>query len=147
MANSIDKSNKKIKIIIKNDVIYNNNINNDKNIIFPGGEIKLKIKIEERDVSEKIYFLDNTDSKYILVVKDKEVKEEEHHHDFLKELNASNVELYVNNEKNKFEKYFKFDKQGEYDILLKFKILLKDCNFMFGCCSNLTNIDLSSFNT
>ena len=123
-ANSLDKSNKKMKIIVKNDVIYDDNTNKDKNIIFPGGEIKMKIKIEKKDVGKKIYFLDNTDGK-VYVVKDKESKWEEHHHDFLKELNESNVELYVNNKKHKFEKYFKFDKKGEYDILLKFKILLK----------------------
>ena len=145
-ANSLDKSNKKMKIIVKDDVIYDDNTNKDKNIIFPGGEIKMKIKIEEDDVGKNIYFLDNTDGK-IWVVKDKESKLEEHHHDFLKELNELNVELYINNEKHKFEKYFKFDKKGEYDILLKFKILLKECSFMFYGCSKLTNIDLSSFNT
>ena len=143
-----------MKIIVKDDVIYDDNTNKDKNIIFPGGEIKMKIKIEEDDVGKNIYFLDNTDSKYILVVKDTKNKNgeydeirEEHHHDFLKELNELNVELYINNEKHKFEKYFKFDKKGEYDILLKFKILLKECSFMFYGCSKLTNIDLSSFNT
>ena len=152
-ANSLDKSNKKMKIIVKDDVIYDDNTNKDKNIIFPGGEIKMKIKIEEWDVGKNIYFLDNTDGK-IWVVKDTKNKngeydkiEEEHHHDFLKELNELNVELYINNEKHKFEKYFKFDKKGEYDILLKFKILLKECSFMFYECSKLTNIDLSSFNT
>ena len=152
-ANSLDKSNKKMKIIVKDDVIYDDNTNKDKNIIFPGGEIKMKIKIEKDDVGKNIYFLDNTDGK-IWVMKDTKNKngeydeiEEEHHHDFLKELNELNVELYINNEKHKFEKYFKFDKKGEYDILLKFKILLKDCSFMFYGCSKLTNIDLSSFNT
>ena len=135
-----------MKIIVKNDVIYDDNTNKDKNIIFPGGEIKMKIKIEKVDVGENIYFLDNTDGD-VFVVKDKEDEWEEHHHDFLKELNELNVELYINNEKYKFEKYFKFDKKGEYDILLKFKILLKECSFMFYGCSNLTNIDLSSFNT
>ena len=152
-ANSLDKSNKKMKIIVKDDVIYDDNTNKDKNIIFPGGEIKMKIKIEKDDVGKNIYFLDNTDGE-VWVVKETKNKNgeydkirEEHHHDFLKELNELNVELYINNEKHKFEKYFKFDKKGEYDILLKFKILLKECSFMFYGCSKLTNIDLSSFNT
>ena len=61
ISNQFDKSNKKMKIIVKNDVIYDDNTNKDKNIIFPGGEIKLKIKIE-KDVGKNIYFLDNTDS-------------------------------------------------------------------------------------
>ena len=71
-ANSIDKSNKKMKIIVKNDVIYDNNTNKDKNNIFPGGEIKLKIKIEEWNVGKNIYFLDNTTGE-VLVVKNKEL--------------------------------------------------------------------------
>ena len=129
-ANSIDKSNKKMKIIVKNEVKYDDNTNKDKNSIFPGGEIKLKIKIEYDDVGENIYFLDNTDGK-VSVIKDKESKWEEHHHDFLKELDELNVELYINNKKHKFEKYFKFDKKGEHDILLKFKIFLKDCSLCF----------------
>ena len=70
-----------MKIIVKNDVIYDDNTNKDKNIIFPGGEIKLKIKIEKDDVGKNIYFLDNTDGK-VYVVKDKESKWEEHYHDF-----------------------------------------------------------------
>ena len=135
-----------MKIIVKNDVIYDDNTNKDKNNIFPGGEIKLKIKIEEDDVGEYIYYLDNTDGE-VYVFKDKEVIEEEHHHDFLKELNELNVELYINGEEDIFEKYFIPEEEGEYDILLKFKILLKDCSFMFYECSKLTNIDLSSFNT
>ena len=55
--------------------------------------------------------------------------------------------MYINGEEDKFEKYFIPKEEGEYDILLKFKILMKDCSFMFFACSNLTNIDLSSFNT
>ena len=152
-ANSLDKSNKKMKIIVKDDVIYDDNTNKDKNIIFPGGEIKMKIKIEKDDVGKNIYFLDNTDGK-IWVVKDTKnkngeydkIKEEQHHY-FLKDINESNVELYINDKKHNFEKYFKFDKEGEYVILLKFKILLSDCSYMFYHCSNLTNIDLSSFNS
>ena len=55
--------------------------------------------------------------------------------------------MYINGEEDKFEKYFIPEEEGEYDILLKFKILLKDCSFMFFAFSNLTNIDLSSFNS
>ena len=75
-----------------------------------------------------------------------EIKEE-HHHDFLKELNESNTELYINNKKYKYEKYFIPEKEGDYHILLKFNILMTDCSFMFYECKNITNIDLSSFNT
>ena len=153
MANSFDKKTKNMKILVQNDLKYDDKIkfDKDKNNIFPGGEIKMKIKIEEYEIDDKIYFLDNTNSP-VLVVKninkdDKYEKIEEHHHDFLKDINESNVELYVNDKKYNFEKFFKFDKGGEYDILLKFKIPLNDCSFMFYDCSNLINIDLSLFNT
>ena len=42
-----------------------------------------------------------------------------HFHDGLKELNENNVELYINNIKYKFSKYFRFTK-GLFDIKLKF---------------------------
>ena len=87
----------------------------------------MNIKIEKNDVAKKIYFLDNTDSKILMnaEIKMKENGEsdineikEEHHHDFLKKLNESNVELYINNKKYKYQKYFVPDKEGEYNILL-----------------------------
>ena len=93
--------------------------------------------------NKKKYFLDNTDGKVPI----NETTSEEHHHDFLKELNESNVELYINNKKYKYQKYFKPEKEGIYERLLKFHILMKDCSFMFYDSSYLTNIDLSSFNT
>ena len=119
----------------------------------------MKIKIKKDDINKKIYFLDNTDGEIEMdnEIKDtineygepdiKLIKKEEHHHDFLKELNESNVELYINNKKYKYQKYFKPEKEDIYEILLKFNILMKDCSFMFYNSSYLTNIDLSSFNT
>ena len=65
----------------------------------------------------------------------------------MKELNESNVELYINNKKYKYQKYFKPEKEGKYEILLKFNIFMKDCSYMFYKSSYVTNIDLSSFNT
>ena len=67
----------------------------------------MKIKIEKNDINKKIYFLDNTDSniivgiKYIEKGKFVEYIKEEHHHDNLKELNDTNVELYINDKKYK----------------------------------------------
>jgi len=141
-----------------NEIINNNitsdiyNINNDsfnntfKNIfhlytkLF--NEIKLTIKIKENDINKKIFFLDNTVGDIYI-----NGKWEKHNHDFLKELNESNTELYINNKKQKYEKYFIPDKEGEYYIKLKFNILMKDCSCMFYNCNNIINIDLSLFNT
>ena len=155
------------KIINYNNVIINdiNHINNENNIqnkfnyiynIYNkknANEIKLTIKIGKNGINKKIYFLDNTDGNVEVGIKENEKSEigfdtikEKHYHDFLKELNELNTELYINNKKCKYEKYFIPDKEGEYIILLKFNILITDRSFMFYNCNNITNIDLSSFN-
>ena len=99
-------------------------------------EIKLEIKINKDDINKDIYFLDNTDGTY------NDIK---HYHDNLKELNESNTELYINNKKYKYKKYFNPDKEGIYIIKLIFNIYIKDCSFMFCDCNNIIDIDLSSF--
>ena len=157
------------KIMNYNNIIINdiNKINNEKNVKnkfdyindiyfkFDGNELKLTLKIDKDDINKKIYFLDNTDDNDIYVKTEINEKlkdgltiiKEEHHHDFLKELNDANTELYINDKKFKYEKYFIPEKEGDYNILLKFKINMNDCSFMFYKCSNITKIDLSSFDT
>ena len=68
-------------------------------------------------------------------------------HDNLKELNDLNTELYINDEKYKYNKYFKPEKGGKYEIKLKFFINLTDCSYMFVGCENIIDINLVSFNT
>ena len=104
-----------------------------------GNKITLKIKVDKNDIDKEIYFLDNTD-----IFDENLVK---HFHDFLKEIDESNVELYINDEKQKFKKSHIFDKKGEYSIKLIFKTKIKDCSYMFCNCTNLTEIDLTSFDT
>ena len=110
------------KIINYNDIIINDikQINNEKNIQnkfnyinntynnVNSNEIKLTVNITKDNINKKVYFLDNADGTNIVVgfkVNEKsefgldEIKEE-HHHDFLKELNESNTELYINNLNN-----------------------------------------------
>ena len=99
-------------------------------------EITMIIEIKDEDVNKDIYFLDNyTHPLYIS-------KNEEG----LKELNEENVELYIDDEKVRYKKNSKFSK-GIHKIILKLKIKIKDCSKMFFGCENLTNIDLSYFNT
>ena len=131
-----------IKEIINKDNIKDkvNNILNIYNKINLENEIRLTIKIDKNDINKDIYFLDNSDGKYWLGG-----DQEEHHHDFLKELNESNVELFINNEKYKYNKYFTPEKEGIYSIRIKFKIKMKDCSFMFFLCKNIINYDFSSF--
>ena len=63
----------------------------------------------------------------------------------MKELNELNTELYINDKKYKYKKYFNPDTEGIYIIKLKFNIYIKDLSFMFYNCYNIINIDLSSF--
>ena len=166
LMNNYNKNERNFEILYNiNELIYYNKniitdiniINNEKNlenkfsyilglysqIGRKENNIKLKINIKKEDINKNIYFLDNTDNEVFINEKDKE----EHHHDFLKELDESNVELYINNTKYKYQKYFTPIKEGIYDILLKFKINIRDCNFMFYNCSNIIDIDLSEFNS
>ena len=137
-----------------NEINNNNNIQNKFNNIFNiyntinNNEIQMTIKINKDDIGKKIYFLDNTNGNIVVDIDDNlNFKKEEHHHDLLKMLNESNVQLYINDKKYKYEKYFIPEKEGLYKILLKFNINMKDCRFMFYDCNNIINIDLSSFNT
>ena len=65
----------------------------------------------------------------------------------MKELNATNTELYINDKKYEYKKYFKPDKEGIYRIKLKFNTNIKDCSHMFHNCYNITNNDFPPFNT
>ena len=53
----------------------------------------------------------------------------------------------INNEKILFSYKYKFKKEGKYTIKYSFHNLLTNCNYMFRECKNLTNLDLSNFNT
>ena len=80
-------------------------------------EINMIIKISENDLYKDIYFLDNIDDE-----KDEiKIKSE---HNKLTEMNETNTDLYVNNIKYKFQKFFIFDKIGNYDIKIKLKFLI-----------------------
>ena len=91
-------------------------------------EIYILINIDKEDISKEIYFLNKSDK-------------------CLKELNHENSELYINKKKKPFEKYFIPEKEGEYEINIKFNIYLTECNFMFEECTNIIYIDFISFNT
>ena len=105
---------------------YLNKINN---------EIKLKIKIDKEDINKDIYFLDNSNDS------------RNHKHNNLEEMNQINTEIFINNKEYIYQKYFKPEKEGLYEIKIKCNIKIKDCSYMFNGCTNLTNIDLSSFDT
>ena len=101
-------------------------------------KIKLTIRVDKNDLKEK-FFSKNTNKIYFLD------NSKEHNH--LKELNNENVQLYINDTKKEFNKYFIPEKEGIYEIKLKFDILVKDCSYMFYNCNNIININLSSFDS
>ena len=103
-------------------------------------KIEITLEINKQDINEKIYFLDNTD-----YIEDK--TNINHFHDNLKELNEYNTDLYINNNKYKYQKYFIPKKGGKYIIKIIFKINIKDCSFMFADCKSIINIDFKYFNT
>ena len=136
------------KLFLKNNInnldeISKNILHNQKNYINANkeheNEIIMTIEINENDINKEIYFLDNTDYTDKRGIK--------HYHNYLKELNEHNVELYINDNKYRYEKFFKFKEKGIYEIKLIFKNLLQDCSYMFSNCYKLTNIDLSNFET
>ena len=67
-------------------------------------EISLKLKIEQSEINENIYFLDNTKVNEEYHENQVEVK---HNHDNLPELNENNTSLIINEEKLPFIKFFK----------------------------------------
>ena len=106
-------------------------------------EINMIIKINENDINKKIYFLDDID---------KEINPNPHieyksEHNNLKEMNKKNTKLYINDIEEKYNKFFVFEKPGNYRIKLVLKKLIKNCSFMFYNCINLISIDMSNFNS
>ena len=91
-------------------------------------EIYILLNIDKEDISKKIYFLNNSDKS-------------------LEELNENNTELYINKRKQVYAKYFIPEKEGEYEINIKFNIYLRECSFMFSECSNIIYINFIAFNT
>ena len=101
------------------------NINKfDKKLI---NEIYIKIQVDKSDIGTNIYFLSN--------YKNKE-----------EDLNKFNGEIYINNKKQEeFKKFFIPEKEGEYNINLKFQNNYTDCSYMFYECEKITYINFIFF--
>ena len=119
--------------ILKNAI---NSFNNKYPSEIISNELKLKILVVDTYIHKEVYFLDNDDN---------EQNEEKHNN--LKELNETNTKIIINDKEYKFCKYFIPEKEGLYNITIKFEILLTDCSYMFAGCDNIVYFDLSNFNT
>ena len=126
--------------------IGNSEINISKNNCSEeSSEITIKIQIEQNDVNNDIYFLDNTqenDGKYY-----ENGNYITHNHDNLSEINENNTNLVIDEKTIPFKKFFKPEKTGTYSIKLLFKNKLSNCAYMFCKCKNIIDIDFSKFNT
>jgi len=117
-------------LIIESE-LRNCNINN---------EIKLILKIENKDINKNIYFLNRDNDKF-----NREKEYIKSINDYNKLLNESEIEIFIEDEKYDNKKYFQPIKEDLYEIKLKFASNITNMSYMFYGCSNLTNIDLSSF--
>ena len=102
-------------------------------------EINILMEIDKKDINQEIYFLDNYENQ--------DNGDKIHTHDNFKELNEFNTELYINNEVKDYQKYFKPEKEGIYNIRLIFNIKLNDCSYMFAGCKNIIKINFNLFNS
>ena len=102
-------------------------------------EISILINADEPDINKQIYFLDN----YAYI----DNEGVNHFHDNLKELNELNTEMYIDDKKYNYKKYFTPEKIGIFNIKLIFNVNLTDCSYMFAGCTNILKIDFISFNT
>ena len=134
-------------ILLKNPLnIYINDIlnNNKKN------EINMRIRIDKNDINKKIPILYGDSTSFFTSYKVNGVYSSYSSRDLtnkIKEIYNSNIELYINNIKHNFNTHIKAEKEGIYDIKLKFFHKHKDCSDMFSNCENIIFIDLSFFDS
>ena len=105
-------------------------------------EIEIEINIDDTDIKNKIFFLDNEYNE------NDSIKSS---HDNLKELNELNTDIYIKKEnketKENYKKYFIPEEKGIYNIKIKFNINLTNCSYMFAGCKKIMNISFILFNT
>ena len=97
-------------------------------------EIQMKIQIRPDDINQNLYFLCNPNSV-------------SNYYDYLKEIKESNTEIFINENRYQFLKYLNWKIPGTHSIKLKFKNNITDCSYMFAYCTQLIDIDLSSFDS
>ena len=99
-------------------------------------KIKLTLKINKYDIGKKIYFLQNIN------------KFKKYHSDVdVPKLNRDNIIVLIDGEICRYENYYKFPKEGIYNVTIYINYILKDCTALFYCCENIIDIDFSSFDT
>ena len=121
--------------IIKNCEIINENcIKNDSmNDNYIISELEIKCENEENRII-------NSYEEYCKAYKN-DIKEEFKNEKEIKD----NIEIIINDKPIPFSYFYKSEKKGKYSIKYKFRNLLKNTNYMFALCKNLTSINISNF--
>ena len=144
--NNIIKSNNDNREILKNEIIntYNNNNNINKLNNNKKEEIlKNEIECIYNKQSDEINLLHDytNDMEYWSYEKKKSYIEGKNN------INEKNTDIYINDNKIKFNYKYKCKEKGNIKVKFIFKKLLISTNHMFYGCSSLQSLNLSSFNT
>ena len=117
---------------------YENDINNNKNIIIS------EINIKPEDINKDLHIINSFEN----MKRENKIKnkEDDWKYENEKEIKES-IEIKVDEKIIPFSYYYKFEKEGKYAIKYKFKNNLTKINHLFYECKSLINIDLSNFNT
>ena len=105
-------------------------------------EIKLTVNVKKKDINKNIYFLNKDNDEFN--------KEEEYINSieyYNKQLNESKIKIFINDQQYDNKKYFQPKQEECYEIKLQFSSNIEKMSYMFYGCSNLTKINLSSFDT
>ena len=119
---------------------------NQKNISTTTNKINIitgEINIKHEDINKPIQIINSYENK-------KRMNNEADNSDDWKygnEREIKDVEIKINGKAIKFAYTYKFEKEGKYPIEYIFKNNLTKANYLFYGCNNLTNLDLSKFNT
>ena len=119
---------------------------NQKNISATTNKINIitgEINIKHEDINKPIQIINSYENK-------KRMNNEANNSDDWKygnEREIKDVEIKINGKAIKFAYTYKFEKEGKYPIEYIFKNNLTKANYLFYGCNNLTNLDLSKFNT
>ena len=132
------------------DEKYFNSLDNISQNIIKRNKLKSKnqitiiIKVNQKDISKEIYFLEND---YYL--RNNKSYKFDNNNKEIEDFNENNIELYINdqNKTKNFAKFFIPKKEGKYVIKIIFKKKMTDCRYMFRNCDNIESVDLSSFDS
>ena len=138
-----EKENNNI-IIKKGGMLVNEKVdilsmkNNEQNIMI------LNINVNINDVNNEVYFFDNYKYKNT-EAKKREKGFQKEIEDFKEKIKIKLIKPNNNEEELAYSNKFIPNEEGAYIIEIEIPELIKDCSYMFYGCTNITDIDLSTF--